>query len=222
MNVRDLACGPGFTACELAKFIEKGNVTGVDIDEEMLRTAQQARASENVDNVSFHHGNLYDLDLPEAAFDFVYARFVFQHLEKPDLALSNVWNVLKPGGVLCIMDIDDNWISFSPQSAAFSTVTRRLRAGQRRAGGNRTIGSQLYRLLTAAGFQEVGTTVYPVTTRDLGVRLFLGLTLASPLERTGKLQKLLMLPWLKRIKKAAQAPDAWGAAGIFVSTGARG
>jgi len=197
-------------------------VTGVDISEELLFTAHLAKTSEKVNNVSFRLGNVYDLDLPEASFDFVYARFVFQHLEKPELALSNVWKILKPGGVLCILDIDDNWISFSPESDAFAKITRRLRAGQKREGGNRTVGSQLYRLLTAAGFQDACTTISPVTTRDLGVRLFLGLTLASPLERTGKLQKLLMLPWLKRIKKAAKAPDAWGAAGIFVATGTRG
>jgi len=36
MNVLDLACGPGFTACELAKFVGDGTVTGVDINEELI------------------------------------------------------------------------------------------------------------------------------------------------------------------------------------------
>ena len=62
MQVLDLACGPGFTACELAKAVGDGHVTGVDINEELIATAHQAKESEGVENVSFQLGNLYDLD----------------------------------------------------------------------------------------------------------------------------------------------------------------
>jgi ubiquinone/menaquinone biosynthesis C-methylase UbiE len=221
MNVLDIACGPGFTACELARFVGNGTVTGVDINEELIFTAHQAKISEKVDNVSFSHGNIYDLDLPENAFDFVYARFVFQHLEKPELALSNIRNVLKPGGVLCILDIDDNWTSFSPESDAFVKFIRKSGAGQKRKGGNRLIGSQLFGLLSKAGYQDVRTKVYPVTTEMLGVKMFLGVAVMFRMEFLSRLQKLFSLPQLRKIKKAAGAPDAWGALGVFVTTGSK-
>lgn len=221
MNVLDLASGPGFTACELAKFVGTGTVTGVDINEKLVFTAQQAKASEKVDNVSFRIGNIYDLDLPESAFDFVYARFVFQHLEKPELALSNVWKVLKPGGILCILDIDDNWTSFAPESDAFVQFIRKSGAGQKRKGGNRLIGSQLFGLLSKAGYQNVSTKIHPLTTETLGVRMFLGVAIMFRVEFLTKLQKMLALPQLRKIKKAAAAPDAWGALGIFVCTGTK-
>jgi len=219
MNVLDIACGPGFTACELAKAIENGTVTGVDINEELIFTAQQVKVSEKVENVSFCLGNIYDLDLPESSFDFVYARFVFQHLEKPDLALSNIRKVLKPGGILCILDIDDNWTSFSPESDAFVKFIRKSGAGQKRKGGNRLIGSQLFGLLSRAGYQNVSTKIYPITTEDLGVRMFLGVAVLFRMEFLTKLQKLLALPQLRKIKKAAEVPNAWGSLGVFASTG---
>lgn len=221
MNVLDVACGPGFTACELAKAVGNGTVTGVDINEELIFTAQQAKASEKTENVSFRCGNLYDLDLPENAFDFVYARFVFQHLEKPELALSNIRKVLKPGGILCVLDIDDNWTSFAPESDAFVKFIRKAGAGQKRKGGNRLIGSQLFGLLSKAGYQSVSTKIRPVTTEDLGVRCFLGVAVLFRVEMLNKLQKLLALPQLRKIKKAAEAPDAWGSVGIFVATGTK-
>ena len=208
MKVLDLACGPGFTACELAKAVGDGDVTGVDINEELIATAHQAKESEGVENVSFALGNLYDLDLPENTFDFVYARFVFQHLEKPEVALSNVWKVLKPGGILCILDIDDNWTSFSPESDAFVKFIRTAGAGQKRKGGNRLIGSQLFGLLTQAGYQKVSTRIRPITTKDLGVRYFLGVAVLFRVEMLNKLQKLLALPQLSKIKKAATDPNA--------------
>jgi len=223
MKVLDLACGPGFTACELAKFIgPDGEVIGIDISEELIAVAHQAKATEGVENVSFAVGNAYELNLSDSSFDFVCARFLFQHLERPLDVLLNILHVLKPGGTLCIVDIDDNWVSFAPESNAVRKVIRQARAGQKRKGGNRMIGTQLYGLLTATGFRDVRTTVFPVTTQDLGVKLFLGLTIVSRLEFVSKVRKLLMLPLLKRIRKAGAAPDAWGAAGIFVATGVKG
>jgi SAM-dependent methyltransferase len=220
MKVLDLACGPGFTACELARAVgDGGQVTGVDINEELIATAHQAKASEGVGNVSFQLGNLYELDLPENSFDFVYARFVFQHLEKPEVALSNVWKTLKPGGVLCILDIDDNWTSFSPESDAFVKFIRKSGAGQKRKGGNRLIGSQLFGLLTNAGYQDVSTKIHSITSEDIGLRYFLGVAVLFRVEFLSKLQKLLALPQLHKIKKAASDPNAWGAVGVFVTTG---
>jgi ubiquinone/menaquinone biosynthesis C-methylase UbiE len=221
MNVLDVACGPGFTACELARAVGNGAVTGVDISEELIFTAQQAKASEKVANVSFRTGNIYELDLPENAFDFVYARFVFQHLEKPQLALENILRVLKPGGILCILDVDDNWTSFSPESDAFVKFIRKAGAGQKRKGGNRLIGSQLFGLLSEAGFKNVSTKIRPITTEDLGVRYFLGVAVLFRVEMLNKFQKLLALPQLRKIKAAAQAPNAWGSVGVFVSTGTK-
>lgn len=222
MNVLDLACGPGFTACELAKFVgETGRVTGVDINEELIAVAHQAKASEGVENVSFSTGNVYELTLPENSFDFVYARFVFQHLEKPRLALQNILRVLKPGGILCVLDIDDNWTSFSPESDAFVKFIRKAGAGQKRKGGNRLIGSQLFGKLSEAGFKNVSTKIRPITTEALGIRMFLGIAILFRMEMLSKFRKLLALPQLRKIKKAAEAPHAWGSVGIFICTGTK-
>lgn len=221
MKVLDVACGPGFTACELAKAVGDGEVTGVDINRELIETAQQAKESEGVRNVSFTLGNLYELDLPENTFDFAYARFVFQHLEKPETALSNILKVLKPGGILCILDIDDNWTSFSPESDAFVKFIRMSGAGQKRKGGNRLIGSQLFGLLRRTGYQNVSTHIHPLRTEDLGIRYFLGVAVLFRVEFLTKFQKLLALPQLRKIKKAAADPDAWGAVGVFVTSGTK-
>ena len=221
MTVLDLACGPGATSCELAKRVTPGGkVIGVDINPGLIEVAEQIRLTDPLENVSFRVGNAYALDLPPATFDFVYARFLFQHLENPRDALRTVHRVLKPGGILCVLDIDDAWTSFSPASAAFRTFIRKSGAGQKRRGGNREIGSRLYGLLHDAGFQKVATRIYPVTTADIGVRNFLGLAVLFRLELLGRFRKLLLLRQLKKIKAASGHEAAWGALGIFVATGA--
>ncbi len=219
MNVLDLACGPGATSCELAKSVSPGKVIGVDINPGLIDVAGQIRSTEEVENVSFRVGNAYALDFPPESFDFVYARFLFQHLRNPQSALVNIQRVLKPGGILCVLDIDDAWTSFVPQSEAFRAFIRKSGAGQKRRGGNREIGSQLYGLLNETGFRDVATRIYPVTTQDIGVRNFLGIAVLFRLELLGKIQKLFLLRHLKKIKAASGTDKAWGALGIFVATG---
>ncbi|MBN2683972.1 MAG: methyltransferase domain-containing protein [Pontiellaceae bacterium] len=222
MKVLDLACGPGIISCELAKVVgAEGSVIGVDINEELISVAHQARDSEQVENVSFTLGNLYALELPENTFDFVYARFVFQHLEKPESALANVMRVLKPGGTLCIVDVEDNWTSFSPESNAFVKFIRKAGAGQKRKGGNRLIGSQLFGMLRKAGYQNVSTQIHTISSEDIGVRYFLGVAVLFRVEMLNKLQKLLAINELRKIKKAAQDEHAWGSVGIFASIGTK-
>jgi ubiquinone/menaquinone biosynthesis C-methylase UbiE len=142
-------------------------------------------------------------------------------LEKPQLALRNILRVLKPGGILCILDIDDNWTSFSPGSDAFVKFIRKSGTGQKHKGGNRLIGSQLYGMLSEAGFKNVSTKIRPITTEELGVRMFLGVAVLFRMEMLNKIQKLLALPQLRKIKAASQAPHAWGSVGIFVTTGTK-
>jgi len=221
MRVLDLACGPGFISCELARAAGPGQVTGVDLSPELLAAADHVRQTEQVQNVTFTAGSVYDLPLPEAQFDFVYARFLFQHLARPRQALDNIRRVLKPGGILCVLDIDDNWTSFAPGSEAFTGFIRQSGAGQKRRGGNRLIGSQLFGLLRRAGFRNVAVRIHPLTTEELGLRTFLGLAVMFRAQMLSKPGRLLALPRLGKIRAAAQDPDAWGAVGIFLATGIR-
>ncbi len=53
------------------------------------------------------------------------------------------------------------------------------------------------------------------------MRYFLGVAVLFRMEFLTKLQKLFALPQLRKIKKAAEAPNAWGSLGIFVTTGTK-
>jgi len=67
--------------------------------------------------------------------------------------------------------------------------------------------------------KRVSTQIRPITTEELGVRMLLGVAALFRMEFLSKLQKLLALPQLRKVKKAAAAPNAWGSLGVFVCTG---
>ena len=48
------------------------------------------------------HGTVYGLPFPEQSFDLVIATELIEHLRCPDLALREIWRVLKPDGRLML------------------------------------------------------------------------------------------------------------------------
>jgi SAM-dependent methyltransferase len=97
--------------------IDLGNLdyhlVGVDFDAEALRIRTTVRKDLHEAIV----GDLCTTPLPAASFDVVYSAFVLEHIERADLALENMIQALKPGGLLVIRLPD-------PQSAR-GFVTRR-------------------------------------------------------------------------------------------------
>ena len=53
MRLLDAGCGPGTITVGLAKAVVPGEVTGIDLSEEVLEQARDHAASENVNNVTF-------------------------------------------------------------------------------------------------------------------------------------------------------------------------
>jgi ubiquinone/menaquinone biosynthesis C-methylase UbiE len=221
MTVMDLACGPGIVTGLLARMAAPGMVTGIDLNETLLDEAQAFAAAEGVENVRFRQGDVYALDEPHGHYDFIYARFLFQHLAEPQKALEQVLPLLKPGGKLCVLDIDDDWLSIYPEPEGFRSFTRRAAEGQNAYGGDRRVGRKLGHLLQNSGFTHVDETVITVTSRQIGMRNFLDITTGFKREQVPKEQAAEARRELENIYSLAEAGDAWGFVGVFVATGIR-
>ena len=58
----------------------------------------------NVRGWDFEHGDAHLLrGLDDASYDFVYSSHLLEHLPDVELALTNWWRVLKPGGYLLLL-----------------------------------------------------------------------------------------------------------------------
>lgn len=219
MAVVDLACGPGVIARQILDEVgEDGRVTGVELNEDLLAVARTQPAAG--DRLSFAHGNVYDLTtLPEAAFDVAYARFLFQHLERPLDALAAIRRILKPGGRLLIADSDGALFDLSPRPAAFDTFLEEAQAGQRARGGDRTIGRRLGGLLHQAGYTGIRPSVVTVTTDDIDPETFLDITTAFKIELLAEDRRDWGRELLAETYAAARAGTVFGAVGVYFTTG---
>jgi ubiquinone/menaquinone biosynthesis C-methylase UbiE len=90
-NILDIGCGTGHLAGEL---MQRGYTAwGVDLSEGMV---EYARQHYNPDR--FRVGDIERIPFPDNTFDAVMCLGVMEYLEKDELALREMWRVLKPGG----------------------------------------------------------------------------------------------------------------------------
>jgi ArsR family transcriptional regulator len=82
-----------------------GSALGVDASREMLALARARLAEKGLSNCAVRQADMYRLPLPDAAFDAVTLQMVLHYAEDPAAALAEAARVLKPGGVLVVVDL---------------------------------------------------------------------------------------------------------------------
>jgi ubiquinone/menaquinone biosynthesis C-methylase UbiE len=101
-EVLDVATGAGHTAFIFAPQVRQ--VTAVDITPEMLVQAEKLAAEKNLSNIVFETADDVALPFEAANFDLVTCRIAPHHF--PDIVhfAREAARVLKPGGVLAVVD----------------------------------------------------------------------------------------------------------------------
>ncbi len=101
-TVADVGTGTGFVAAGLAPRAAK--VYGFDASPAMLEVARRNLAA--FPNVELREAPGDRLPLPDGALDGVFANMYLHHAPDPPAAIREMARVLKPGGVLCVTDLD--------------------------------------------------------------------------------------------------------------------
>jgi ubiquinone/menaquinone biosynthesis C-methylase UbiE len=104
----DLGCGPGTQLVQVAELNPDVRFVGVDLAENMLNEAQRYASSRNVQNITWHRGDICALTGFEAdSFDAVISTMTLHHLpsrQHLDHCFEQINRVLKPGGALYLAD----------------------------------------------------------------------------------------------------------------------
>jgi SAM-dependent methyltransferase len=153
-RVAELGCGTGSTALRLAPHVASYQAT--DDASEMIAIARERQVADPVSGLFFRTGRPGDGSLPGGPFDAVLA-FNLLHL-LPDLpaALTEVRDMLRPGGLLITKTpcLGGRWIVLWPLVAAFRMAGK--------APPLRFVRpSRLEADIAAAGFEIVERGDYP-------------------------------------------------------------
>ena len=94
----DSGCGTGSLAFALAPHVAE--VVGVDLREEYLEAARASAPA----NASFLAGDAMALPFGYAQFDLACSHRVLHHVRRPELAVSELARVTRPGGRILVAD----------------------------------------------------------------------------------------------------------------------
>jgi SAM-dependent methyltransferase len=118
-RVLDVACGSGNVAIPLAR--DGAVVTGVDIAPNLLAQAQHRAAAENL-AVQFDEGDAEQLPYADASFDAVVSMFGAMFAPRPEMVVSEIARILRPGGLLAMA----NWNPASFTGKMFKVSSRHV------------------------------------------------------------------------------------------------
>ena len=153
MRVADLGCGVGMVSQLLAELVgPEGEVVGVDFSGAQIEQARSLLPP-TMTNVRFVEASATDTGLTKESFDLVYCRFLLIHLTEPEAALREMYDLLKPDGILACEDGDLTSAGSEPPSQlqAFATLFGNLGP---KWGVDYTLGRRLFRMVLAANFSQ--------------------------------------------------------------------
>ena len=101
-GARVLDCAAGTGALSFAAAKKAKSVLCTDLSKNMLKTAKIKAKAMNVKNVSFDVRNIFDIKDPNDTYDIVIAGNVLHLLENSEVAVKEMYRVLKPNGKLLL------------------------------------------------------------------------------------------------------------------------
>jgi ubiquinone/menaquinone biosynthesis C-methylase UbiE len=159
MSVADICCGSGKTTSILHKLVQpSGIAVGVDSSEKRI---EYAKDHYGVKGIGFKckdiRGPLDDLGM----FDFIWVRFVLEyHLSNSFYLIKNLSKIVKPGGILCLIDLDYNCLSHYGLSQRLErALLAAIKKVEEKANFDPYAGRKLYSYLYKLGYQDIDVNV---------------------------------------------------------------
>lgn len=168
-KVLDMGCGPGMDTVPLAKRVtEAGSVVGIDVDEEMLRLADEYAATEGVKDRTLHQrGDILNLPFKAGEFTACRAERLLQVLP-PSIDQGKVvvemLRVIRPGGKIVLADTD--WATASVDFPDEELERRLLAFFAQKMRPNGFAGRQLHRRLQESGATDIRIEIFPLLHQD--------------------------------------------------------
>lgn len=151
LKLLDVGAGSGTITTSLAVYMPQGTVVGVDISEEILKSAATHAREAGVGNITFRTGNIYELPFPDNSFDVVHASMILTHLDAPADALREMLRVTSPGGVVANRESDLSTWSFYPEIPGMAKMQGIFNAVHATSGANPKTGTRLVSYAMQAG-----------------------------------------------------------------------
>lgn len=105
-TILDVATGTGDLAIKLARSLKPEKIIGVDLSEGMIAIGRNKVEDANLSHIiNFTAGDCLNLPFDEAQFDCITVAYGVRNFEHLDKGYCEMFRVLKPQGVLCVIEL---------------------------------------------------------------------------------------------------------------------
>ncbi|MBN1930216.1 MAG: methyltransferase domain-containing protein [Desulfobacterales bacterium] len=161
MRVADIGCGIGKTTFYLQKLIQpNGCIVGVDGSKERILFAGKHY---NGKGIEFRCKDIREPLDELGMFDFIWVRFVLEYYRSHSYDIvRNISRILKPSGILCLIDLDYNCLThFGLSHKLEKTISAIMRTLEKNADFDPYVGRKLYSFFYDLGYQEINVNITP-------------------------------------------------------------
>lgn len=208
----DVGCGALGWLRVLSEWVgHDGEVTGIDIDESMLASAERFVADEGLSQVRLLKDDLFASKLEPDSFELVHARYEICPLGRAHEQMETYLRLARPGGTIVLEDPDAGSWHFNPSAPALERIIELILDAFRLSGGDWGAGREHLHLLREFGIEgQVSAEVLALPPGHPYLRL--PLQFATALEE--KLLSLVSADELAELSSQGESelaePGRWG------------
>ena len=118
MDVLDYGCGTGLVSLYLLPHVR--SVTGADNSTGMLDVLRAKISESKIRNMQAVHLDLERDPVPQARYHMIVVSMAMHHVRQTERVLQAFHELLVPGGILCVADLDTEPGTFHPADVAGS------------------------------------------------------------------------------------------------------
>jgi len=175
--VLDLGCGPGFVAARLRARAPGLRIVGADRDRGLLMRAR-AHAQGGAGALPVVRCDARRTPFASGAFDGAFARLLLRNVAEPERVVAEMARVVKPGGVVVVIDSDDGALVGSPLPDGFARMLAARQETYRRRGADPFTARRVPGMMRRAGLVDVSFRSLVLDTVSLGADVFAAIVLA--------------------------------------------
>lgn len=153
LTLLDVGAGSGTISVSFAKLIPDGQVTGVDLNHNILPRARAVAEMAGVKNIEFQQGSVYKLPFADETFDVTFCHQVLVHIGNPWDALREMLRVTKQGGIVAAREGDYETECVWPELPGLHKFHKLMAGRMSIGGGTPTAGRQLFSWALKAGVE---------------------------------------------------------------------
>ncbi|MBC7396910.1 MAG: methyltransferase domain-containing protein [Bdellovibrionales bacterium] len=156
-TILDAGCGSGIVTRHLAALYPESKITGCDFSNNRVNQARSE--AKQLINIEFCQQDLTQMTFAPGSFDEIVCRFVLEHLPKCAVvsALKEMYRCLKPGGKICLIDMDGCPANIYPQT---DLMQKFFHAFETKALPDMRIGKKLPHYLKQGGFSNINWIIH--------------------------------------------------------------